>query len=325
MLFFGFIIPLYADDVDDSLPVKTSEQLKSSTREMIQAGMDKDDAITITRSMIQNRFSEPNILKAQKIIKNAQQANLPVEPVMNKAYEGMSKKIQEKKILNAMEKTLSRHAYAYEHARKLSDDKAQIEKTGKLLAQGMAAGLAKEDADHIMSQLRERIRLRDQQENNELCEKTLLLTRNMMRLGTSSTDGALMVGNALQNGFSAQEMEKMMNTFMHQSRFQAPDALANQYANQIQNGMNADAVGNKSSISKGDAAGGQAGKPEGSTGGGSNDSGDSGNSDGSGSEGSGGSGDAPGSGGSGSEGSGGSSGAGGSSGSGDSGKGAGKN
>ncbi len=296
LLFFIFIMPLYADEVDDSLPAKTSEQLRTSTREMIQAGMDKNEVITMTRAMIQNRFSEKNIVQAQKTIKNAYQANLPVEPVMNKAYEGMSKKIQEQQVLSAMEKTRSRYAYAYEHARKLSDDNAQIEKTGNLLAQGLSAGLAKGDADVLMTQLRERTRLLDRQQSNELCENTLLLTRNMMRLGTSSADGALMVGNALQNKFSAKEMEKMMNTFMHQSRFQSPDALAYQYAHQIKNGMNAEAIGGSGSMSQGDAAASQAGKPESSpgagnagTGSGSNGSGESGNSGGSGSEGSGGS------------------------------------
>jgi hypothetical protein len=310
MLSLIFIIPLYADEVDDSLPTRASEQLKASTREMIRHGMNKNDAINITRSMIQNRFSEMNILKAQKLIKNTQQANLPVAPVMDKAYEGMSKKVHEKKILSAMEKTRSRYAYAYEHVRKLSDDEAQIEKTGTLLAQGLTAGLAKEDADGLMTKLRERTRLLDQKQNDDLCEKTLLLTRDMMRLGTSSTNGALMVGNALQNRFSAQEMGKMMNTFMHQSRFQSPDALANQYASQIQNGVDAEALGNKSAMSKGDA-GNQADKPESSTGtgNGGTDSGssDPGSSGGSGSEGSTGSGDSSGSGGGGSKSSGGSS------------------
>jgi hypothetical protein len=306
LLLFVFILPLHADEVDDSLPVQTSEQLRASTREMIQAGIDKDEAITLTRAMIRNRFSEENIVQAQKIIQQAHQANLPVEPVMNKAHEGMSKNIAEKQILGAMEKTRSRYAYAYEHVRQLSDEKAQIEKTGSLLAKSLSAGLTEEDAGGLMTQLRERTRQLNRQQSNALCEKTLLLTRNMMRLGTSSTDGARMVGNALQKQFSAAEMEKIMNTFMHQSRFQPPDALANQYARQIQNGLNADAIGGSGALSNGDA-GTQTGKthegPAGAgstgTGSGSDGSGGSGNSGSGGSEGSGGSGN---SGGGGSEG-----------------------
>ena len=239
------VSPLYADEVDDALPVQTSEQLKTSTRAMIQAGIDKDDAIDMTGTMIKNRFRVETIVKAQKTIINAHQENLPVTPVMNKAYEGMSKKVNENNILNAMETTRNRYAHAYKYARQLSDDEAQIEKTGNLLAQGMAAGLSQEDAAGIMDQLQSQRRIRklEHQELNELCDKTLELTRDMMRLGASSEDGALMVKDALQNQFNAQGMEKLQQKFMVQSRFQSPTDLAKQYQNQIQKGMDAESIG----------------------------------------------------------------------------------
>ena len=251
---FVFVMPLCADEVDDSLPVKTSEQLKASTREMIQAGVDKDDVFTMTRSMIQNRFSEKNIIKAQKIIKNAHQKNLPVEPVMDKVHEGISKNIDQETILKALEKTRSRYAYAYEYVRKLSSDESQIEKSGTLLAQGMAAGLEKEDAERIMARLHDRTRMLDQQAGDDLCEKTLLLTRDMMRLGASSEGCAQMVGNALQNQYTAQEIGKIRNTFMHQARFQDPDDLAHQYAHRIQIGRDAENIGGPGSPSASEAS-----------------------------------------------------------------------
>jgi hypothetical protein len=142
-----------------------------------------------------------------------------------------------------------------------------------------------------MNQLHERTRLLDRQEGGELCEKTLLLTRDMMRLGTSSEDCACMVSSALQSSYTAQEIDKLRNTFMHQTRFQTPNDLANQYAHQIQNGVDAENIGGSGPVPTGEVPI-QANKPEDSgsagadgTGGGSGSNG-AGNSGGSGDSGS---------------------------------------
>ena len=154
MMVFILGSPLCADEIDNSLQVQVSERLKASTREMIQAGVDTEETFGMTRAMIQHRFKEKNIIQAQKIVMKAHQTDTPTAPVISKAYEGLSKKIDEEKVLKAMEKTRSRYAYAYEHARKLSDSEAQIETTGNLLAQSMSAGLTEEDAEVVMSQLK---------------------------------------------------------------------------------------------------------------------------------------------------------------------------
>ena len=47
----------FADAVDDRLPPETSDKLKASTRQMMQAGLKGDVAIKMTRSMLENKFT----------------------------------------------------------------------------------------------------------------------------------------------------------------------------------------------------------------------------------------------------------------------------
>ena len=243
MVMFGLAGTLYADDIDDSLPANTSQQIKASTRSMIQAGINKDEVVGMTQAMIHNRITDQNIMRAHRSIMNAHQADLPVEPLISKAYEGISKKVNGTNIVSAMEKIRARYAYAYAKAQQITTQKTQIAKTGGLLAQSMAAGLTKKDADAIMDRVQSRSRGLDQNQASDLCDKTLQLTRDMMRLGASSGTSAQMVGQALQNGYTAMEMSQLQSKFMHQSRFKSPEEIANQYQSQIQQGTKPDNMG----------------------------------------------------------------------------------
>ena len=69
-----------------------SEQIRAQSRAMTDAGIPDEEATKITRMMTQNRFQQKNILRAQQTLLNAMKNGLPIEPIMNKAYEGMAKK-----------------------------------------------------------------------------------------------------------------------------------------------------------------------------------------------------------------------------------------
>jgi hypothetical protein len=116
LLFTG--APSYADYVDEGLGTGASEQLKAGTREMIKAGVDSKDAVNVTRAMNRNRFRDENIIRAQEIVKGAVKEGLPVGPVMNKAFEAMSKGVSEQGVVRAMENIRERYSYAYKVARK---------------------------------------------------------------------------------------------------------------------------------------------------------------------------------------------------------------
>ena len=104
----------FADQVDEGLPDTATMELKAGTRKMIRAGIESEDAIRMTRAMLEYLFSNENILRAQEIIVKAQNEGLPVEPIINKSYEGMAKRIQQDNIIMAMEKVASRYAFAYD-------------------------------------------------------------------------------------------------------------------------------------------------------------------------------------------------------------------
>ena len=69
LLFYASIA--FADSIEDRLPPETPDKLKASTRQMILAGLKDDDAIKMTRSMLENKFTIDNTIEAQHIIMNA--------------------------------------------------------------------------------------------------------------------------------------------------------------------------------------------------------------------------------------------------------------
>ncbi|MEA3230886.1 MAG: hypothetical protein U9Q05_03915 [Thermodesulfobacteriota bacterium] len=94
---FGYLLRmtgdyhLSADLMQDSF-TRYFERYKdkdaSVSLKMARAGIKTSDAITMTRSMIQTRFEEKSIIKAQNIVIEAHRKGLPIEPVMSKAFEG---------------------------------------------------------------------------------------------------------------------------------------------------------------------------------------------------------------------------------------------
>jgi hypothetical protein len=76
-----------ADEVEDNLAGLANEQVMATTRSMIQNGIESDDAIGMTKLMLQNQFSYQQTLQAQEMLMQALQSGLPSEPLMNKAYE----------------------------------------------------------------------------------------------------------------------------------------------------------------------------------------------------------------------------------------------
>ena len=81
------------DEIDDSLPPEATEQINAKTRQMISAGIPKEAAIRVTGMMVQNQFHQEQTIQAQNIVLSAAEKDLPVEPIINKIFEGVSKKV----------------------------------------------------------------------------------------------------------------------------------------------------------------------------------------------------------------------------------------
>jgi hypothetical protein len=180
---------------------------------------------------------------------------------MNKAYEGMVKQLQAKNIVQAMERVRSRYAFAYEQARVLTKERSQVRTIGNPIAKAVTAGMDEKDIQGIMDRLQERTQQMTQSQTMELAKESFKATRDMARLGLSSKATTNLVCLALQNGYTAQNMENMRNSFMTQSRSSHPTQLANSYSDAIKGGKSPDSLG--SSESSGPSGPGGPGGPDG--------------------------------------------------------------
>ena len=296
------------------------KSIRQLTQEMGAEGVPEEQAEKMLSLMRQNSYKEQNLVRAQQTVLRAAEENIPTEPVMNKAMEGMAKQVPQEQVIGAMETVRNRYSYAYRLARSLTDDKRVIKPMAETIADCLAAGMTKQEMDKVVAQVRTQTRQQTKNQAADLSLQTALTVRSMVRLGASPADTANTVGQALQQQFTAQNMEQLRNRFADETRNTSARQLAHQYAGSI--GKSDGSGKNRSDGKDSGKNGGSGGSGSGSGDSGSGGSGGSG-SGGSGS-GSGGSGGGSGSGGSGGSGSGsGDSGSGGSGGSGSGGSGSG--
>jgi hypothetical protein len=281
-----------ADAVDDGLPADSPTGVKNSARQAIQNGLNTENVVKLTRAMQQNQFNEQQIQRAHALMIEARNSSLPVQPLTNKAFEGMAKGVPPQLIVNAMQAVQSRNAFAFQRAAQLSRDKIHIDNLGRTLAAGLAAGLSKEDADKIATMAQQRAGSMNSDQAFSLALESFQTARDVSRLGVSSSAVTGMVTQALKKGYNSEDMRTMRSAFINQAQHAEPQKLAHGYTTAIQAG--------KGFHGGSGAAGGQSGGP--GVGGGAGAGGSGGGSGGSGAGGSGGSG--AGSGGSGGSGSG---------------------
>jgi len=279
-----------ADEVEDALAGLANEQIMVTTRLMVQNGIEKDDAIGLTKLMLQNQFSLQQTLQAQQMLMQALQSGVPAEPLMSKAYEGMTKKVESGYVLQAMEKVQTRYSFAYKQAGQLAKEPEEISELGDLMADSLAAGFERGDMEPIMTRLQEMTQTMERKGvDEELATETCMTLRDMARLGVSSEVITEVVSEALSENYTAQEMEALRESFMYAARTGSPEDKAKAYATQMRQG--------ESPESPGSGAAGGAGASGESGGSGSDGAGSGGSGSGSGGGNSGGNGGGSGSGG----------------------------
>ena len=220
----------HADALDESLPAETPEMIKTRTRQMISEGTPTDAAINFTRAMFQHRFRAEEILKAQDIIIEAKQQGLPVEPIMNKAYEGVIKQAKDVQIVSAMEKVRNRYSIAHQLSNEIAQEhkkKVQIRNT---IAASLSAGLHEKDIDKIMNAFKARIQNQSRRQYADLALESFKASRDMARLGVNSQAITDVVCQAIEKNYQANEMQQLRQTFRQRSRNEDPQGLAHRFA-----------------------------------------------------------------------------------------------
>lgn len=276
---FVTVSTVFADDAVQERKESKNNRQTTQIRDMVRAGVAAEDAEKMARMMKEHRVGNAHVKAASQVVVGTAQKGLPTEPVLNKAFEGLAKQAHGSAIVRAMEKTRSRYEFAYSKAGDISEGKRQTSRLGNTIAEGLAAGLKKEDVDRIMDRVRERIRDQKNKEIDQLTQETFTTARTMSRLGVASPETTEVVCQALQNNFSAEEMNVMQNRFVKQTKSTSASKTANQYGNSIAKGVKAGNLG-KSSGNHGNGEHGNKGRGNSSGGHGNGGNGNGGNGNG---------------------------------------------
>lgn len=304
----------------DQLPENWSNELKANTRMLMNQVGDATQPVAMTKSMVQARYEEQQILRVQNRIKAGLDDGLPAEPLMLKVSEGVVKRVNADNLLQALERVQNRYLEAHRHAKHLAADKSR-KSVSNLIADVQAAGVKGKNLDQIINSLRERhsktVRVSTRRQLNV---GSLELARDLARVGVTPALTADVVSGVLEKGATGTELKEIARELRkNRNRRTANEhaKLCLQAINQEPNVtqvMNRVRVQTRAASSFGSALDGQANGNDSSKGNGGSSSSGSGSSGDSGSGGSGG-GSSGGSGGSSSGGSGGSGNSGGNSGS----------
>jgi len=233
---FVCVFQAFGDEVDEGLSNMATVALKSGTRNMIHAGIDSEDAIRMTRAMLENRFTQEHVLKAQQIVIRAHKEGLPVVPIMNKAHEGMAKRVQEENIIRAMENVLARYVFAYQQAGELTQDEAKRQHIMEQMAECVAAGMTDHDVGRLVYRLKYTVQNMPEDEASGLATETFRAGKEISRMRVSSKDTTELMLEALERRYGVQEMEKMRLSFMKHARDTWPSTVAEGYSEAIRKG-----------------------------------------------------------------------------------------
>jgi hypothetical protein len=228
-VFFIQAATVLADPVEQGL-AQLPAAVQDRTREMIRAGVAAADAVQLVQGLHAHRMPEEHMLRALSIVQEAQRDGLPARPVINKALEGMAKQVPPERILQAMEGVSGRYAFSFRLARTLAQRSEHADRWGTLLAEGLAAGLSQDSAAALMALLQEKSGQMKAEDLNELATASLMLARDMARLGVSPATASQVATAALSKGFSVQDIASMHQSLMAQSQTHSPQTLAQGYA-----------------------------------------------------------------------------------------------
>jgi len=279
LLFFGVIIGSGVSIAKD-LPGNTPDRVVASVQSLVKAGFADDRSIEMTNAMIENHFTEDQIITVHRIMMTSMAEDLPTLPLTGKILEGVSKNIQPDRIVEAVKKIQARQLFSLSQGKQISSDRSEIGNLAETYAASLSAGLTKDDAKLITGVLIQTTASLNSENTYDLSMATLKTARDMSRLGVNSNTLAEVISSALNRGFSTSRIDSMRQSFISQAHQTQPNSLAKNYARAIDQGFNFgnSSYGNRANHGKSgqgdnaDLSGGHGG-PGGGIGDGSGDSG----------------------------------------------------
>lgn len=258
ILVLVFFLPsvLIADVLDEELPVNTPVQVKEKARQVIRLGVENQGVIKMTRTMLQNRFNEQQMIRACEIVGEARMEGLPEEPIMNKLFEGVGKRVQSENIIRVMEKVKERYQTANKYAQQISGDKEQSKILTRHIAECMSAGMSDDSITRIGRMLGD-LKAKNNREKSSLEIQTLRTAKTMARMGASSASVVDAVDKALRNGYDQNKMSRLEKAFVFQARARNnPTDIAESFSRGITAGVSVDDLSRRGYMASDSAGGG---------------------------------------------------------------------
>jgi uncharacterized membrane protein YgcG len=216
-------------------PEQMPTQLNLHARRMVAMGVQPEQALKL-----QHHFQEREMAQIKQIIQSAEQLGVPVKPIVDKALEGIAKKVSADNIVRAMAHVRTRYAAAQEEAGHLAPEPALRQTMTRTLFQAMTAGLTVENMSAIAANIRNRQQEMAQDERAELAQNTFVAARDMVRLGAEPEQVKEILSLALQKRYDPLQMKMLGDKFRHQSLGNDPGAVTGYFLNCLQDGKKID-------------------------------------------------------------------------------------
>jgi hypothetical protein len=239
---------------------QTRTRQSAELRQLLDMGVPEPVAVKML-----SRFETSQMLQVRRIVQAAESQGLPIEPLADKAVEGIAKNISADRIVQAMEQVRSRYAEAVAEAREITPTRARQQILTRTMAQAMSAGMQPDEIEAIAGHLRSRGRTMTRDECDQLAETTYTAARDMIRMGASGEVVADTINQALDDGYSAAQMQRMRSQFMHQAQQADADMVAHQFRERVRAGQD---VMEGSHMGSGSGSGSDHGNTGGQNGGG---------------------------------------------------------
>ena len=224
-----------ADEIGDQLS-GVPEAIQQKTREMVQTGIPVEEAVNMARMMVQHQFTVQQTLRAQQIVVQSSHTGLPVEPLIGKAREGMAKNVPPGNIVAAMEQVSSRYSFARTQAMALTSNEDKMRSMTHVIGRTLTAGLTPEDIMGIVHQAQSRSQTMSPNESASLAMAALGVARAMAQSGVSPQAATQLTTQAMAFSYTANQLARMQQAFLFQSRQSPPQHLAEQFSRSFSKG-----------------------------------------------------------------------------------------
>lgn len=227
------------------------ERLEEIENRLTMEGIRPEAAESAIHTMIRAGFTaEQMSLVAERMTAGDDQ--FPVaEPILAKIHEGAVKGAKPAAILTAVENVRNRYLFSARLAAELGQPGER--QLVAYLADCLAAGLSRHEAEEISAALRTRTRTVNEAETRALTIQTILTARTMVRQGVTTVTAAEVLVDALAQGYDNQGMLALRRA-LDQSGSGSLENTARRFGTAIRQGARAGELQDSSGLDQGTSA-----------------------------------------------------------------------